>query len=39
MTQKPCNPMINAGAIVTTSLINGSCLEEKKKECLVSLES
>ena len=33
-TKKPCNPMINAGAIVTTSLINGSCLEEKEERML-----
>ena len=28
-TKKPSNPMINAGAIVTTSLIKGNTLEEK----------
>ncbi|HID1129705.1 TPA: glutaminase A [Clostridioides difficile] len=33
-TKKPCNPMINAGDIVTTSLINGSCLEEKEERML-----
>ncbi|MGG5392516.1 glutaminase A [Clostridioides difficile] len=33
-TKKPCNPMINAGAMVTTSLINGSCLEEKEERML-----
>lgn len=37
--KKPSNPMINAGAIVTTSLIKGSSLEEKKKkECYSSLD-
>lgn len=33
-TKKPCNPMINAGAIVTTSLVKGSCLEEKEERML-----
>ncbi|WP_270942084.1 glutaminase A [Romboutsia lituseburensis] len=33
-TKKPCNPMINAGAIVTTSLIKGSTLEEKEERML-----
>lgn len=33
-TTKPCNPMINAGAIVTTSLIKGDTLEEKEKRML-----
>ncbi|MGL5329122.1 MAG: glutaminase A [Peptostreptococcaceae bacterium] len=33
-TTKPCNPMINAGAIVTTSLIKGDSLEEKEKRML-----
>lgn len=33
-TKKPCNPMINAGAIVTTSLIKGSSLEEKEERML-----
>ena len=28
-TKKPCNPMINAGAIVTTSLIKGKDVKEK----------
>ncbi len=33
-TKKPCNPMINAGAIVTTSLIKGKNLEEKEHRML-----
>lgn len=33
-TKKPCNPMINAGAIVTTSMIKGSSLEEKEERML-----
>lgn len=33
-TTKPCNPMINAGAIVTTSLIKGDTLEEKEHRML-----
>ncbi|CEH35784.1 glutaminase A [Romboutsia lituseburensis] len=33
-TKKPCNPMINAGAIVTTSLIKGSTLEEREERML-----
>lgn len=33
-TKKPCNPMINAGAIVTTSLVKGSSLEEKEERIL-----
>ena len=33
-TKKPCNPMINAGAIVTTSLIKGSTLKEKEERML-----
>ena len=33
-TKKPSNPMINAGAIVTTSLIKGSSLEEKEERML-----
>lgn len=33
-TKKPCNPMINAGAIVTTSLIKGSTLEEREDRML-----
>lgn len=33
-TTKPCNPMINAGAIVTTSLIKGSTLQEKEERML-----
>lgn len=33
-TKKPCNPMINAGAIVTTSLIKGSSFEEKEERML-----
>lgn len=33
-TKKPCNPMINAGAIVTTSLIKGSSLQEKEERML-----
>lgn len=33
-TKKPCNPMINAGAIVTTSLIKGNSLEEKEERML-----
>lgn len=33
-TKKPCNPMINAGAIVTTSLIKGNSLKEKEERML-----
>ena len=33
-TKKPCNPMINAGAIVTTSLIKGTTLKEKEERML-----
>lgn len=33
-TKKPSNPMINAGAIVTTSLIKGASLEEKEERML-----
>ncbi|MBO3444393.1 MULTISPECIES: glutaminase A [Clostridia] len=33
-TKKPCNPMINAGAIVTTSLIKGSSIVEKEERML-----
>lgn len=33
-TKKPCNPMINAGAIVTTSLIKGNSLAEKEERML-----
>jgi len=33
-TKKPSNPMINAGAIVTTSLIKGSSTEEKEERML-----
>jgi len=33
-TKKPSNPMINAGAIVTTSLIKGSSSEEKEQRML-----
>ena len=33
-TKKPCNPMINAGAIVTTSLIKGASPEEKEERML-----
>ncbi|MEG0855396.1 MAG: glutaminase A [Terrisporobacter sp.] len=33
-TKKPCNPMINAGAIVTTSLIKGNTLQEKEDRML-----
>lgn len=33
-TKKPCNPMINAGAIVTTSLIKGSSVVEKEERML-----
>ena len=33
-TKKPSNPMINAGAIVTTSLIKGNTLEEKEERML-----
>lgn len=33
-TKKPCNPMINAGAIVTTSLIKGSSIAEKEERML-----
>ncbi|MGL5348617.1 MAG: glutaminase A [Peptostreptococcaceae bacterium] len=33
-TKKPSNPMINAGAIVTTSLIKGSTPQEKEERML-----
>ena len=33
-TKKPCNPMINAGAIVTTSLIKGKNIQEKEERML-----
>jgi len=33
-TKKPCNPMINAGAIVTTSLIKGASPQEKEERML-----
>ncbi|MEG1312275.1 MAG: glutaminase A [Romboutsia sp.] len=33
-TKKPCNPMINAGAIVTTSLIKGDSVAEKEQRML-----
>ena len=33
-TKKPCNPMINAGAIVTTSMIKGKNLKEKEEKML-----
>lgn len=33
-TKKPSNPMINAGAIVTTSLIKGNSLQEKEERML-----
>lgn len=33
-TKKPCNPMINAGAIVTTSLIKGDSLKQKEERML-----
>ena len=33
-TKKPCNPMINAGAIVTTSLIKGKDVKEKEERML-----
>ena len=33
-SKKPCNPMINAGAIVTTSLIKGSSPQEKEERLL-----
>ena len=33
-TKKPCNPMINAGSIVTTSLIKGTTLKEKEERML-----
>lgn len=33
-TKKPCNPMINAGAIVTTSMIKGKDLKEKEERML-----
>lgn len=32
--KKPCNPMINAGAIVTTSMIKGKDLKEKEEKML-----
>ena len=33
-TKKPCNPMINAGAIATTALIKGKDLKEKEERML-----
>ncbi|MGL6105165.1 glutaminase A [Romboutsia sp.] len=33
-SKKPSNPMINAGAIVTTSLIKGASVEEKEERML-----
>ncbi len=33
-TKKPSNPMINAGAIVTTALIKGNSLKEKEERML-----
>ena len=33
-TKKPCNPMINAGAIATTALIKGDSLQEKEERML-----
>lgn len=33
-TKKPCNPMINAGAIVTTGLIKGNSPKEKEERML-----
>lgn len=33
-TKKPCNPMINAGAIVTTSMIKGKDKKEKEERML-----
>ena len=33
-SKKPCNPMINAGAIVTTSMIKGKDLKEKEEKML-----
>ncbi|MGL5506387.1 MAG: glutaminase A [Paraclostridium sp.] len=33
-TKKPCNPMINAGAIVTTSMIKGKDIKEKEERML-----
>ncbi|MGL5713648.1 MAG: glutaminase A [Paraclostridium sp.] len=33
-TKKPCNPMINAGAIVTTSMIKGKDVKEKEERML-----
>ena len=33
-SKKPCNPMINAGAIVTTSMIKGKNLKEKEEKML-----
>ena len=33
-SKKPCNPMINAGAIVTTSLIKGDTPKEKEERML-----
>ncbi|CEQ24830.1 glutaminase [[Clostridium] sordellii] len=33
-TKKPCNPMINAGAIVTTSMIKGETLAEREEKML-----
>lgn len=37
--KKPCNPMINAGAIVTTSLIKGKDVKEKEERMLKFLEN
>ena len=33
-TKKPCNPMINAGAIATTALIKGKDLQEKEERMI-----
>lgn len=33
-SKKPCNPMINAGAIVTTSMIKGRDIKEKEEKML-----
>ena len=33
-SKKPCNPMINAGAIVTTSMIKGKDAKEKEEKML-----
>ena len=37
-TKKPCNPMINAGAITTTALIKGKDLKEKEERMLSNEE-